>query len=64
MREPGPPSGVGKRVGKEIRNSELIHLAGKRAICGSAVFLTDIFQLEWRLGFVPYFWVSGSCCCA
>jgi hypothetical protein len=34
------------------------HFVEKRAICGSAVFLTDIFQLEWRLGFVPYF-----CCC-
>jgi hypothetical protein len=38
------------------------HFVEKRAICGSAVFLTDIFQLEWRLGFVPYFRVSGSCC--
>jgi hypothetical protein len=29
----------------------------KRAICGSAVFLTDILQLEWRLGLYP---TSGS----
>src|SRR5271169_2717211 len=41
-------------------NSEVIHLAEKRAISGSAVFLTDIFQLERRLGFVPYFRVTGS----
>ena len=41
-----------------LHDSQAIHLDEKRAICGSAVFLTDIFQLEWRLGFVPYFRVS------